>query len=79
MNKKYKEELTEKMHSELTVSEQIEIKHKAGCVWQRVPANATKKEVSAIAEIYGISYEDCIKYRAEWLSAIRNSEDRFAK
>ena len=79
MKKEYKEELTEKMHSEFTVSKEIQIKHKAGCVWETVPANATKHEIEEKAKWYGITYEDCMKYRSEWLTAIRNSEDRYAK
>lgn len=79
MKKDCKEELTEKMHSEFTVSEETRKKLKAGCVWESVPANATKSEIMKFAKMYGVSYEDCMKYRSEWLTAIRNSEDRYAK
>ena len=81
MNKdnNYPDELTEKMHSEFSVSREIEISHKAGCVWESVAPKASKEEIEKWATIYGITYADAMKYKSEWLTAIRNSEDRYAK
>ena len=28
---------------------------------------------------YGITYDDVMRYKHEWLTAIRNSEDRYSK
>ena len=49
MNKdnNYPDELTEKMHSEFSVSREIEISHKAGCVWESVAPNASREEIES--------------------------------
>ena len=78
-NKDFPDELTEKMHSEFSVSREIEISHKAGCVWESVSPKASKEEIETWAVRYGITYADAMKYKSEWLTAIRNSEDRYAK
>ena len=81
MNKdnNYPDELTEKMHSEFTVSKETRIMLKAGCVWESVSPKASKEDIEKWATIYGITYADAMKYKSEWLTAIRNSEDRYAK
>ena len=40
---------------------------------------ASKEEIETWAVRYGITYADAMKYKSEWLTAIRNSEDRYAK
>ena len=52
---------------------------KAGCVWESVSPKASKEEIETFASLYGITYADAMKYKSEWLTAIRNSEDRYAK
>ena len=81
MNKdnNYPDELTEKMHSEFTVSKETRIMLKAGCVWESVSPKASKEEIEKWATLYGITYADAMKYKSEWLTAIRNSEDRYTK
>ena len=81
MNKdnNYPDELTEKMHSEFTVSKETRIMLKAGCVWESVSPKASKEEIEKWATLYGITYADAMKYKSEWLTAIRNSEDRYSK
>ena len=78
-DKNYPDELTEKMHSEFSVSRETRIFLKAGCVWESVSPKASKKKKKKWATIYGITYADAMKYKSEWLTAIRNSEDRYAK
>ena len=79
MNKdnNYPDELTEKMHSEFSVSREIEISHKAGCVWESVAPNASREEIESKAFWYGITYDDVMRYKHEWLTAIRNSEPTY--
>ena len=79
MNKdnNYPDELTEKMHSEFTVSRETRICLKAGCVWESVSPKASKEEIEKWATIYGITYADAMKYKSEWLTAIRNSEPTY--
>ena len=81
MNKdnNYPDELTEKMHSEFTVSRETRICHKAGCVRESVSSNASREEIESKAVWYGITYDDVMRYKHEWLTAIRNSEDRYSK
>ena len=76
-DKNYPDELTEKMHSEFSVSREIGISHKAGCVWESVSPKASKEEIETWAVRYGITYADAMKYKSEWLTAIRNSEPMY--
>jgi len=68
-----KEELTEKMHSEFTVTKDEEIQLRAGCVWRLSKYDRTKgdfvwseEEARKEAKKYGISYEDCMKHKEYW-------------
>ena len=76
-DKNYPDELTEKMHSEFSVSREIGISHKAGCVWESVSPKASKEEIETWAVRYGITYAEAMKYKSEWLTAIRNSEPTY--
>ena len=78
-NKDFPDELTAKMHSEFTVSRETRICHKAGCVRESVSSNASREEIESKAVWYGITYDDVMRYKHEWLTAIRNSEDRYSK
>ena len=78
-NKDFPDELTAKMHSEFTVSKETRIMLKAGCVWESVSPKASKEEIEKWATLYGITYADAMKYKSEWLTAIRNSEDRYVR
>lgn len=59
-------ELTEKMHSEFTISKETEIRHRAGCVWLVLDKDAPKEQVEEQAHEYGITYEEAMKYRDYW-------------
>lgn len=63
-----KEELTTKMHSEFTVTKDVEIKHKAGCVIDvAISMNKNSVEdVTDIASLYGVTYADVIKWKPYW-------------
>lgn len=68
-----KEELTEKMHSEFTVSKETEVRLRTGCVWDVTKYDRTKgnfvwseEAVRKEAASYGISYEDCMKHKEYW-------------
>lgn len=76
------------MHSEFIISPETEIKHKAGCVWDILKWDATKEEIEHEASIYGITYEDCMKWKKHMLrfferfsafSAILNGYAPFSK
>lgn len=63
-----KDELTEKMHSEFTVSEETDQKHRAGCVWGVAGFDAPKKKVEQWAKEYGVQYGTCIRWKSYWKS-----------
>lgn len=63
-----KDELTEKMHSEFTVSEETDQKHRAGYVWGVAGFDAPKKKVEQWAKEYGVQYETCIRWKSYWKS-----------
>lgn len=62
------DELTEKMHSEFTIDAETEKKHRAGCVWIVLGADATREEVEESAKEYGIDYETAMKWKDYWLN-----------
>ena len=72
---KLKEELTAAMHAEFTVSQSTDIKLRAGCVWSSAFFDFEKgkfvindKDLMARAHSYGITYDDCMKYKDYWAS-----------
>lgn len=64
--KRLKEELTEKMHSEFTVSRETDQKHRAGCVWGVAGFDAPRKDIEHWAGRYGVTYDTCMKWKAYW-------------
>jgi len=61
-----KEELTEKMHSEFTVDEETDKKHRAGSVWEVVGFDAPREKIDEWAKEYGVTYDICLKWKAYW-------------
>ena len=62
------------MHSEFNVSEKIEIKHRAGCVWQMlivIGKVEDKRFVERECRSYGISYANAMKWKKHWLSLMK--------
>lgn len=69
-----KEELTEKMHSEFTVTHDIEIKHRAGCVWGMLKWEGKiddKESVIEWSRIYDITYNQAMKWKTYWMEVIK--------
>ena len=62
------DELTTKMHSEFTIDAETEKRHRAGCVWLLLKADATKEEVEECAKSYEIDYETAMKWKDYWLN-----------
>jgi hypothetical protein len=62
------DELTTKMHSEFTIDAETENRHRAGCVWLQLTADATKEEVEECAKSYEIDYETAMKWKDYWLN-----------
>lgn len=60
------EELTTKMHKEFEITKDVEIRHRAGCVWNIVDYDAPKEKVTEAAKRYGITYDAAMKYRDYW-------------
>ena len=70
---KLKEELTEKMHSEFTVTKEEEKQLRSGCVWRVSKYDRkkgdfiwTEEEVRKEAKSYCISYKTCMEYKEYW-------------
>ena len=72
--KRLKEELTEKMHSEFTVSRETDQKHRAGCVWGVAGFDAPRKDIEHWAGRYGVTYDTCMKWKAYWRNLHQNSK-----
>lgn len=56
---------SEKDHEEIlnSVGKNVRIKHKAQCVWFTVGFNAPRSEIDRWCKLYGISYEDVMKWK----------------
>jgi len=67
------DELTEKMHSEFTISREIEIKHKAGAIW-RWYEDASEEEKEYQCRLMGITMEDALRWKDYWLKLKCGSE-----
>jgi hypothetical protein len=61
-----KDELTEKMHSEFTVSEETDRKHKCFAVWMHVGLNATSQELEKCVEFSGVTINEVMNYKSEF-------------
>jgi len=68
------EQLTAKMHSEFSITKEQEQKHRAGCVWGVVGFDAPKEKIEHWASRYGVTYEECLKWKNYWKNLHYNSK-----
>lgn len=69
-----KEELTTKMHNELTVTKEEEDKLRAGCVWHIwCDGNSSKEDIEKWSKHYSISYETAMRWKEFWLRRHRKA------
>lgn len=60
------DEFTATMHSEFAILHEDEIMLKTGYVWDNLLWDANEEEISHRAKKYGITYEDCMRYKEHW-------------
>ena len=64
-----KDEFTEKMHSEFTISDEDEIQLKAGCVWDKYrELQPSDDEIKKRCKSYGITFEQAMRWKTFWLN-----------
>lgn len=68
------EQLTAKMHSEFSITKEQEQKQRAGCVWGVVTFDAPKEKIEHWASRYGVTYEECMKWKSYWKNLHYNSK-----
>ena len=68
------DEFTAKMHSEFTIDEETDKKHRAGTTWKLIGFDAPKAEIEHWAELYGTTYETCMKWKSYWRNLHENSK-----
>lgn len=68
------EQLTAKMHSEFSITKEQEQKHRAGCVWDVVLFDAPREKIEHWASRYGVTYEECMKWKSYWKNLHYNSK-----
>lgn len=68
------EQLTAKMHSEFAISKETELKQRAGCVWDVVCFDAPKEKIEHWASRYGVTYEECVKWKSYWQKLYYNKK-----
>lgn len=61
-----KDEFTAKMHSELSVDKETDMKHRAGCIWRLLGFDASKADIEHWASRYGVPYDTCVEYKNYW-------------
>ncbi len=66
----YGDELTEAMHSEFTIDEETEIKHKCIIVWCKMGGDETDPDFPKLCNSYGITTEQAIENKAYCLDLI---------
>lgn len=69
-----KEELTAQMHSEFTVNEETDKKHRAGCVWGVTGFDAPREEIEEWSTFYGITYDISMKWKSFWKNLHKNNK-----
>ena len=67
------DEFTEKMHSEFTVDDETDKKHRAGCVWDVIGFDASIEDIEEWAAFYGVTYDICMKWKSYWKNLHQNS------
>ncbi|MCH4155448.1 MAG: hypothetical protein LKF31_04000 [Muribaculaceae bacterium] len=70
----YPEELTDKMHSEFTISEEDRIQLKAGTIWRDFP-DETEEVKRELCKDMGLSWEDCLRWKDYWMQLISSSKE----
>lgn len=70
------DEFTEKMHSEFTVDDETDKKHRVGCVWRLIGFEPSKDKLEYWANSYGVSVSDCMKWKSYWENLHQNSRRR---
>lgn len=68
------DEFTAKMHSEFTVDEETDQKHRAGTTWGLIGFDADEASIRHWAECYGTTYETCMKWKSYWRNLYKNSK-----
>lgn len=63
-----KEELTKKMHSEFTVSKEIDVKHKVGSAIEMalLLKKHDRKSFEEELSSYNVTYNDYLKWKEHW-------------
>ena len=68
------DEFTAKMHSEFTIHEETDQKLRAGTTWGLVGFDADEVSIRHWAELYGTTYETCMKWKSYWRTLHENSK-----
>lgn len=64
-----KDELTELMHSEFTLSEEVDVKNRVGSAMQVVRTlGITESELPNILKRYNVTMDDYNKWKDHWLN-----------
>ncbi len=62
-----KDELTELMHSEFTISPEMEIKHRVGsAIKSGMIRGVTEDKLKDVLASYTVTYEDYLKWKDYW-------------
>jgi hypothetical protein len=67
---KYKEELTEAMHSEFEVDLATELQHRCITLWCLAGANENKEDFPALCELYGVTVDEALELKGYCLSLL---------
>lgn len=70
-----KDEFTDAMFEEFSISPQDEICLKAHCVWHSLDWDASEKEIKEECKSYGITYKQAMRWKKYWMKFIKKSPE----
>ena len=68
-----KEEFTNLMFEEFAIPSQYEICAKVFCIWDSLDWEASKEEITKQAKLYGLTYEQAMRWKKYWMKYIKKS------
>jgi hypothetical protein len=63
----YLSKLKPEFVDEMTIDAEIEIKHKAACVWKLLGSRYTQPQLARYCALYGITIEQALQWKNYWI------------
>lgn len=64
------------LYLDIKLDLETEIKHKAFCVFGILGKDGSKEDIERVASYYGITYNDCMRWKDRWVLLEKLNEDK---